>query len=133
VLDAGLNQHASKSGDNAEITNFSVVGDVNEINILQQMKTAYEKADMILVDSSIGRGQGATKSHFVLIPTQHSILDARDAMKTVAQVNDAQELGRYPTPRSLIWTRVMPGFGSMAARRVRADMEDIDVPIFESS
>ena len=46
--------------------------------------------------------------------------------------DDAQELGRYPIPRSLIWTRVMPGFESMAARRVRADMENIDVPIFES-
>lgn len=45
-------------------------------------------------------------------------------MKTVAQVDDAQELGRYPIPRSLIWTRVMPGFESMAARRVRADMEN---------
>lgn len=136
VLDADLNQHATKFGDKAVIANFSVVGDVNEANILQQMKAAYEKADMILVDlpggSSMVAVKALTKSHFVLIPTQHSILDARDAMKTVAQVDDAQELGRYPIPRSLIWTRVMPGFESMAARRVRADMENIEVPIFDS-
>jgi chromosome partitioning protein len=136
VLDADLNQHATKFGDKAEIANFSVVGEVNEGNILQHMKAAYETADMILVDlpggSSMVAVKALTKSHFVLIPTQHSILDARDAMKTVAQVDDAQELGRYPIPRSLIWTRVMPGFESMAARRVRADMENIDVPIFDS-
>lgn len=136
VLDADLNQHATKFGDKAQLANFSVVGDVHEGNILQQMKAAYETADMIIVDlpggSSMVAVKALTKSHFVLIPTQHSILDARDAMKTVAQVDDAQELGRYPIPRSLIWTRVMPGFESMAARRVRADMENIDVPIFES-
>ena len=136
VLDADLNQHATKFGEKANIPNFSVVGEVNEGNILQKMKAAYQTADMILVDlpggSSMVAVKALTKSHFVLIPTQHSILDARDAMKTVAQVDDAQELGRYAIPRSLIWTRVMPGFESMAARRVRADMENIDVPIFES-
>jgi len=136
VLDADLNQHATKFGDKADIPNFRVLGEVNEGNILQQMKTVYAAADMVVIDlpggSSMVAVKALTKSHFVLIPTQHSILDARDAMKTVAQVDDAQELGRYPIPRSLIWTRVMPGFESMAARRVRADMENIDVPIFES-
>lgn len=137
VLDADLNQHATKFGEKARVPNFSVLGGIDEGNILQQMKAAYQAADMILVDlpggSSMVAVKALTKSHFVLIPTQHSILDARDAMKTVAQVDDAQELGRYVIPRSLIWTRVMPGFESMAARRVRADMENIDVPIFESA
>ena len=136
VLDADLNQHATKFGEKAKVPNFSVVGEVNEGNILQHMKAVYNQADMVVIDlpggSSMVAVKALTKSHFVLIPTQHSILDARDAMKTVAQVNDAQELGRYAIPRSLIWTRVMPGFESAAARRVRADMENIDVPIFES-
>ena len=136
VLDADLNQHATKFGDRASVPNFSVIGEINEGNILNQMKTVYTTADMVVIDlpggSSMVAVKALTKSHFVLIPTQHSILDARDAMKTVAQVDDAQELGRYPIPRSLIWTRVMPGFESMAARRVRADMENIDVPIFDS-
>ena len=135
VLDADLNQHATKFGDKAKIPNFTVIGEINEGNILQQMRVAYEKTDVILIDlpggSSMVAVKALTKSHFVLIPAQHSILDARDAMKTVAQVDDAQELGRYPIPRSLIWTRVMPSFESMAARRVRADMENINVPIFE--
>jgi chromosome partitioning protein len=136
VLDADLNQHATKFSEKANVPNFTVVGEVNEGNILRQMKAVYNQADMVVIDlpggSSMVAVKALTKSHFVLIPTQHSILDARDAMKTVAQVDDAQELGRYQIPRSLIWTRVMPGFESMVARRVRADMENIDVPIFES-
>jgi chromosome partitioning protein len=138
VLDADLNQHATKFGEKASLSipNFRVIGEVNEENILQRMREIYNQADMVVIDlpggSSMVAVKALTKSHFVLIPTQHSILDARDAMKTVAQVDDAQELGRYPIPRSLIWTRVMPGFESMAARRVRADLENINVPIFDS-
>ena len=136
VRDADLNQHATTVGEKADVPNFTVIGEVNEGNILQRIKAVYNQADMVVIDLSGGSSMVAikalTKSHFVLIPTQHSILDARDAMMTVAQVDDAQELGRYQIPRSLIWTRVMPGFESMAARRVRTDMENIDVPIFES-
>lgn len=136
VLDADLNQHATKFGEKANVPNFTVIGEVSEGNILQQMKAAYSQADMVVIDlpggSSMVAVKALTKSHFVLIPTQHSILDARDAMKTVAQVDDAQELGRYLIPRSLIWTRVMSGFESKAARRVRADTENIKVPIFQS-
>lgn len=136
ILDADLNQHATRFGEKANVPNFTVIGEVNEGNILQRMKAVHGRADMVIVDlpggSSMVAVKALTKSHFVLIPTQHSILDARDAMKTVAQVDDAQELGRYTIPRSLIWTRVMPGFESMAARRVRADMENLDVPIFDS-
>jgi chromosome partitioning protein len=138
VLDADLNQHVTKFGEkaSANIPNFKVIGEINEENILQRMREMYSQADMVVIDlpggSSMVAVKALTKSHFVLIPTQHSILDARDAMKTVAQVDDAQELGRYPIPRSLIWTRVMPGFESMAARRVRSDMENINVSIFDS-
>jgi chromosome partitioning protein len=137
VLDADLNQHATRFGEKANIPGFTVIGEVNEGNILPEMKTAYKTADMILVDlpggSSMVAVKALTKSHFVLIPTQHSLLDARDAAKTVAQVDDAQELGRYPIARSLIWTRVMPGFESRSARRVRTDMENIEVPIFATT
>jgi len=119
VLDADLNQHATKFGEKANVPNFAVISEVNEGNILQEMKAVYNQADMVVIDlpggSSMMAVKALTKSHFVLIPAQHSILDARDAI-----------------PRSLIWTRVMPGFESLAARRVRADMENVDVPIFRS-
>src|SRR5689334_11900106 len=38
VLDADLNQHATKFGEKANIPNFTVIGEVSEGNILQQMK-----------------------------------------------------------------------------------------------
>src|SRR5690242_9907006 len=89
ILDADLNQHASKFGEKTNIPGLSATKEIDESNILQHMKSAYQTCDMIIVDlpggSSMVAVKALTKSHFVLIPTQHSLLDARDAMKTVAQ------------------------------------------------
>jgi chromosome partitioning protein len=73
------------------------------------------------------------RSHFVLIPTQPSLPDAKDAMKTVAQVEDAEELARSPIPRALVWTRFLPGFESKVARHVRQSLEAQAVPIMRAA
>ena len=46
------------------------------------------------------------RSHFVLVPTQTSLMDVRDAMKTINQIDDAQELVRVQISRAILWTRI---------------------------
>lgn len=100
MLDADLTQYTTKIGGRRRTLPSSAR--INEGNILQQMKDAYETADMILVDLPGGSS------------------DARDAMETVAQVDDAQELRRYPIPRSLIGrVRSKAGVSSGSADRCR--------------
>ena len=57
----------------------------------------------------------------------------RDAVRTVAQIDDAQDLARSPIARSLIWTRLLPGFESRSARHVRESAEERGLPIFRSA
>ena len=73
------------------------------------------------------------RSHFVIVPTQPSLPDARDAMKTVAQIDDAEDLAKTPIPRALVWTRFLPGFESLVARHVRQSLEGEDVPILKTA
>ena len=40
-------------------------------------------------------------------------------MKTIAQIDDAQELAALSIARAIVWTRVLPGFESRGARHVR--------------
>jgi chromosome partitioning protein len=92
---------------------------------------------VVLVDLPGGSSTLALKalqrSNFVLIPCQASLPDVRDAVRTVAQVDDAQELARFPIARSLIWTRVLPGFESRSARHVRQSVEGKGLPVFASA
>jgi chromosome partitioning protein len=129
LLDSDVNQHASAFGKKASITGLMIIPAIDEQNVLPALREAEDKNDIVLIDLPGGSSTLALKamqrSHFVLVPTQMSLLDARDAMKTVTQIDDAQELVRLPIARALLWTRVLSTFESRAARRVRTDLEQI--------
>jgi chromosome partitioning protein len=138
LLDCDLNQHASAFGKKAKATlpGLTVVGDVTDANVLTELKKAEAEQDIVLIDLPGGSSTLALKalqrSHFVLVPAQASLLDARDATKTIAQIDDAQELARAPIARAVMWTRFQPGFESKSARHVRESLEGQGLPILKS-
>lgn len=136
LLDCDVNQHASAFGAKARIEGFTVIPDIDEGNVLAELRKASAEADMVLVDLPGGSSTLALKalqrSNYVLVPCQPSLPDVRDAVKTVAQIDDAQELARADITRSLIWTRVPSGFESRSARHVRETVESRGLPLFKS-
>lgn len=137
LLDCDLNQHASHFGNIADVPNLTVVPMVDERNVLSALRTAQGENDLVIIDLPGGSSTLALKalqrSNFVLIPCQSTLPDVRDAIKTVEQIDDAQELARSPIARSLIWTRVMPGYEARSARHVRKSVEEKGLPIFKSA
>jgi chromosome partitioning protein len=134
LLDCDLNQHASHFGKIADVPNLTVVPLVDERNVLAALRKAQGESELVIIDLPGGSSTLALKalqrSNFVLIPCQSTIPDVRDAIKTVEQIDDAQELARAPIARSLIWTRVMPGFEARSAKHVRQSIEGKGVPVF---
>lgn len=137
LLDCDLNQHASAFGARASIQNLTIVGAVDEANVLSEMRKAEGANDVVLIDLPGGSStlslKALQRSNFVLIPCQASLPDVRDAVKTVAQVDDAEYLAKTKIARSLIWTRVLSGFESRAAKHVRESVEGKGLPIFRSA
>ena len=138
LIDADLNQQAVAFGRKTDIENLTVIGDVREDNILSMLRKAEAENEMVIVDlpggSSTMTLKALHRSHFVLVPSQASLPDIRAAMKTVAQIDDAQELSRAPIARAVIWTRVLSGFESRSARHVRQSVEaEGQVPILKSA
>jgi chromosome partitioning protein len=127
LLDSDLNQHASAFGKKAQIERLTIIPDIDEANVLTALRKAEMENDLVLIDLPGGSSTLALKalqrSHFVLVPTQASLPDVRDAMKTLAQIDDAQDLARAPIARAIIWTRLLPGFESRSARHVRTSLE----------
>ena len=113
------------------------VPDISDHNFLPALREAEAASDVVIVDlageTSRLNLKALHRSSFVLIPCQASLPDVRDAVKTAAQVDEAQELARVPIARSLIWTRVLPGFESTTARHVRKTVEGRGLAIFQSS
>jgi chromosome partitioning protein len=137
LLDCDLNQHATAFGNKAEIPGFSVVPFIDEGNVLAALRKAGQENDVVLIDLPGGSSTLALKalqrSNFVLVPCQASLPDVRDAVKTIAQIDDAQDLARSQIARALIWTRLLPGFESRSARHVRESVEDRGLPVFRSA
>lgn len=138
LIDADLNQQAVAFGQKTDIAGLSVIGEVREDNILSLLRKAEGESEVVLVDLPGGSSTLALKalhrSHFVLVPSQASLPDIRAAMKTVAQIDDAQELARSPIARAIVWTRVLSGFESRSARHVRQSVEEEgQVPILKTS
>jgi chromosome partitioning protein len=137
LLDCDTNQHASAFGAKAKIPGLTIVGNVTEANVLAALKKAEVDRDVVLIDLPGGSSTLALKalqrSHFVLVPTQASLPDVRDAMKTIAQIDDAQDLARSPIARAMVWTRFLPGFESKSARHVRESLEGQGVTILKSA
>jgi len=130
LLDGDLNQHASAFGTKAKkagLKGLDVVPDINDVNVLTALRKCEAENDLVLIDLPGGTSTLALKaiqrSHFVLIPTQASLPDVRDASKTIIQIDDAQELARAPIGRAIVWTRILPGFESRSARKVRMGLE----------
>ena len=137
VLDCDLNQHATAFGLKAKLPDFSVIADIGEGDILKALRAAEDKNDIVLIDLPGGSSTLALKamqrSHFVLVPTRPSLPDARDAMKTVAQIADAEELSAKPIPHALMWTLFRAGFESNVSKHVRKSLEREAVPILKSA
>jgi chromosome partitioning protein len=137
LLDCDLNQHATAFGKKAKLPNCSVISDVGEKEVLKALREAEMGADVVLIDLPGGSSTLALKamhrSHFVLVPMRPSLPDVRDAMRTVAQIDDAEELARTPIPRALVWTLFRSGFESKVSRHVRRSLEEEGVPILKTA
>jgi len=137
LLDSDLNQHASAFGARARVPGLSIVADITEANVLAALRDAEAHRDAVVIDLPGGSSTLALKalqrSQFVLVPAQASLPDARDAMKTIAQIDDAQELARTPIARAIVWSRLLPGFESRAARHVRQTVEANGVPVLDAA
>jgi chromosome partitioning protein len=137
LLDCDLNQHATAFGLKAKLPGITVVPDVDEKEVLAALRAAEADNDLVLVDLPGGSStltlKALQRSHLVLVPTQPSLPDVRDAVKTIAQIDDAEELARTPIARAVVWTRFLPGFESRVARHVRQSLEGQGVPILKTA
>jgi chromosome partitioning protein len=127
IIDTDLNQQAAAFVEKAAIPGLTVFPDVREDNVLPTLKRAEAKNEIVIIDLPGGSSTLAIKalccSHLVLVPSPPSLPDVKAAMKTIAQVDDAQAMTKAPIARALIWTRFKSGFESRSARHVRETLE----------
>src|ERR1700691_252709 len=87
--------------------NLSVIGEVTEETIVDQIDAAAEKTSFVIVDlegtASLMVSYAISMSDFVVIPVQGSQLDAKQAARQIKLIKAQERIAQRPIPFALLF------------------------------
>ncbi|MGA2136480.1 MAG: ParA family protein, partial [Bryobacteraceae bacterium] len=114
IIDADPNKPVShwaeRSKKRSELPKrISVVGDVSEDTIIDQIEEAARASAFVIVDlegtASVMASYATSRADLVLIPTQGSHLDAAESVKAINLVRSQEKAFRRTIPFAILFTR----------------------------
>jgi len=92
--------------------NIRIVSDANQENILDKIEEAAAEAPFVVVDcegtASLTVAYAIGASDLVVVPTQGSQLDAKQAAKALSLIKNTERQSRRPIPHAVLLTRTNP-------------------------
>lgn len=117
-------------------SNLIVLDDVTEDNVLDTIDQASQRAQHVIVDlegtASVMVVYAVSRADLVIIPTQGSHLDGRQAARVTRVVTKQEAAFRRRIPYAVLLTRVSAAVESRDLRAIVADMEGQGVPLFRA-
>lgn len=117
--------------------NVSIVSEVTEDSIVDQIEVAAAEAQFVVIDlegtASLMVANAIGMSDLVIIPTQGSSMDAKGAAKTIRLIRNQARMARREIPHAVLLTRTSAAVASRAIRNVRGQLDQAGIPVFETS
>lgn len=115
-------------------SNLTVIGDVTEETIVDQIEEASEKAAFVIVDlegtASLMVSYAISMSDFVVIPLQGSQLDAKQAARQIKLIKSQERIASRAIPFAVLFTRTNPAIIPKTLRFIEERFLELQVPIF---
>jgi chromosome partitioning protein len=110
VIDADKNKPVSDWAKMAgKPENLTVIAEVTEKTIIDEIEAAAHKTSFVIVDlegtANLMVAYAISRADLVIIPTQGSRLDAREAAKAVRLIRDQEKAFRKRIPYAVLFTR----------------------------
>ncbi len=113
--------------------NLSVVGDVSEETIVDEIESAGEKASFVIVDlegtASLMVSYAIAMADFVVIPVQGSQLDAKQAARQMKLIKGQEKITGRTIPFAVLFTRTNPAILPKTQRHIEERFTELNVPI----
>ncbi|WP_103727288.1 ParA family protein [Novosphingobium sp. HII-3] len=137
ILDADPNQPVKQWADlGMQKPNLKVVPGVNQDNITDEVEAASAESVFVIIDvegsASLTAAYAVGMSDFVLVPTQGSILDARQATKALKVIRDAGRLSGKAKPHAVVLTRTNPAIKTKNLTHVARQLNEAGVPVLRT-
>jgi chromosome partitioning protein len=110
IIDADPNKPVSQWAKRAgRPDNITVIADVSEKTILDEIDSAAEKTPFVIVDlegtASMTVAYAISRADLVIIPTQGSQLDAAEATKAIGLIRQTEKAFNKKIPYAMLYTR----------------------------
>ncbi len=137
IIDGDPNRNVvdwSKLGDVPPT--LSVVGDVTEETIVDQIEAASSTSAFVVIDlegtANLMVSYAISMADFVLIPVQGSQMDAKQAARQIRLIRDQERVTRRKIPFAVIFTRTSPAVTPKTLRHIADRMVEMGVPVLRS-
>src|SRR5262249_34907507 len=109
ILDADPNKPVSDWARRGIPENLSAVSDISEATIIDEIDRAAGRAPFVIVDlegtASMMVAYAISRADLVIVPTQASQLDAKQAAKAILLIKQQEKAFRKTIPFSILYTR----------------------------
>lgn len=114
--------------------NLTVIGEVDEENIVDQIEESAEKSTFVIVDlegtANLMVSYAISMSDFVVIPVQGSQLDAKQAARQMKLIKAQERIASRVIPFAVLFTRTNPAITPKTLRFIQERFTELQVPVF---
>jgi chromosome partitioning protein len=137
VIDADPNRPiAAWKRLSGEVKNITVESDVSQDNIIDKIDDAAQKAAFVIVDcegtASLTVAYAIGSADLVIVPTQGSQLDAKEAARALTLVKHQEKQARRSIPHSVLLTRTSPIIRPRTLTAIQTQLYQHGVHMFDS-
>lgn len=136
ILDADPNKPVSEWARRGSLENLAVVADVSESTIIDAIDAAAERSPFVIVDlegtASMTVAYAISRADLVIIPTQASQLDARQAAKAVLLIRQQEKAFRKSIPFAILYTRTSSAIRTKSLSHVQSEFQKKDIRSFRT-
>ena len=137
IIDADPNKPvcrwATRPGKPESLT---VVADVSEDSIIDQIDQAARQAAFVVVDlegtASLMVGYAISRADLVIIPTQGSLLDATEAVKAIRLIRNIEKSAGKTIPTAILFTRTSAAIRPRSLQAIETEFANSGVRVLET-
>ena len=136
IIDADPNKPVSEwAGREGCPKNLTVVADVSEKTIIDEIETAAQKTTFVIVDlegtASMMVAYAISRADLVIIPTQGSQLDAKEAGKAIRLIKQQEKAFNKTIPYSILFTRTSSAIRPRTLQHIQQEFKKHGIRAFE--
>jgi chromosome partitioning protein len=115
--------------------NLTVISEVHEETIIDEIERAESQTPFVIIDlegtANLMVGYAISRCDFVIIPTQGSQLDAKEAAKAIKLIQQQEKAFKRPIPYAVLLTRTSAAIKTRSLRHVQDQLQRHGVQLFE--